>query len=54
MTDRSTDGDGPGDGVGGIVGVVGKALDAVPEQAPPTTRTGWMDSARVLAIGASC
>lgn len=25
-------------------------LDAVPEQAPPPTRTAWMDSARVLAI----
>jgi surface polysaccharide O-acyltransferase-like enzyme len=25
-------------------------LDAVPEQAPPPTRTAWMDSARVVAI----
>ena len=25
-------------------------LDAVPEQAPPPTRTAWMDSARVIAI----
>ena len=25
-------------------------LDAVPEQAPPPTRTAWMDAARVVAI----
>ena len=42
MTQRSTD-----DG-----GLLGHALDAVPEQAPPTTRSAWMDAARVLAIGA--
>ncbi|HZI96783.1 MAG TPA: acyltransferase family protein [Actinomycetales bacterium] len=32
-------------------GVVSSALDAVPEEAPPPTRTAWMDSARVLTIG---
>lgn len=32
-------------------GVVSHALDAVPERPPPPTRTLWMDSARVLAIG---
>lgn len=33
-------------------GVIGNALDAVPQEAPPPTRTAWMDSARVLAIAA--
>ena len=33
-----------------ITGV--NAIDAIPEEVPPATRTAWMDSARVLAIAA--
>lgn len=41
-----------GQRTGDEAGVVSNALDAVPEHPPPPTRTAWMDSARVLAIGA--
>jgi surface polysaccharide O-acyltransferase-like enzyme len=35
-----------------VEAAVVSALDAIPEEPPPRTRTAWMDSARVLAIGA--